>query len=221
MPYRTVPKGLHYTAADLAWFRRPLAVFLLGLGACAGIPHVDPAPRDAIVQGQTVVRVESRCGDDTIWSSGHIGTGVVISERHVLTAEHVVACPMIPVVHVTLANGDRHRMYVTREDETHDIAKLELAHAGRFGLDIPPPKLAGPWVPSKVYRDYLCAVLPDEPAQCAARLENDLFEATMEHGDSGAPVYDGPYLVGLVIRDVQLQSATRMTIVDATWLEGT
>ncbi len=199
---------------------------LLLLAGCVRLAHVEPAPRDSINRGWTAVRITSKCGWNGI---SHEGQGVLISERHALTAYHVVGCAEIPRVWITTHDGYRHRAVVTEEHPRAGIAKLELAHAGRFGFNIPPPALAGPWYPSEYVTDDLCAEIADEPPVCGRRLEQDLFEVRLEHGDSGAGVYDdNGYLVGLVSKDVLpdpgvrgWRRAARVAIVGVTWLNGT
>lgn len=194
------------------WTKLVLAFMVFG---CVRLAHVEPQIRLYHEASDTVVEVESRCGYD---STFHAGQGVIISERHVLTAAHVVSCPDIPQVWVTLKDGTRHRAVVTREDNNADIARVELIHAGRFGLDIPPPLLAP--VPYDVdENDYVCLYTYTQEPQCVLRISPTLIAIRVSHGTSGAPVYDNGQLVGLVIRDTY--SATRITLVTPEWLEGT
>lgn len=188
------------------------AIILLG---CATVPHVEPTYRDTLAAQQTVVRVVSNCYGDS-----RSGTGVVINERYVLTAAHVVKCHAIPTVRVELNDGRTDRMVVIKENAEEDIAKLELRHAGRFGLDVPPPILQ-PQVFELNPVDYVC-VYTFKGRDCdVLRLTRNLISIRLNHGDSGAPVYDSGRLVGLVIRDVADINATRITLVGSEWLEGT
>ncbi len=182
--------------------------------ACVYLPHVNPQYRWEDEQRATSVHVESICG-----GRSSRGVGVVISERHVLTAYHVTECAEIPKVYVTLNNGDRHWMAVVKERASQDIAKLELMHAGMFNLNIPPPVLAQPWVPQS--DDWVCAWPFQKPKVCGLRWTPNMFANRMVHGDSGSAVYDYGALVGLVVRDYPPANTTILTIVTSDWLEGT
>lgn len=188
---------------------RFLVLFLV---ACASLPHVEPQSRSHADQLATVVTVESYCG-----GIHHKGTGVVISERHVLTAYHVTKCHVIPKVNVTLRGNVTHMMYVTKENEKQDIARLELAHAGRFRLNVAPPKLAPYYARPN---DSVCA-FTRRGTHCAVRLGPNTFAGQLIPGDSGSPVYDDGYLAGLVTRISKEKNMTIMTIVTSNWLEGT
>ncbi len=195
-------------------------LLLLLFTGCVVLPHVEPAYRDANDQKRTVVKVQAFCGTN-IDDETHTGTGVVISERHILTAQHVVRCAVIPTVYVTLYNGERHKVVVTHENTTEDIARLEIFHAGRFELNVPPPKLSY-WRDIVEYvNDWVCVWPATRRSECYKRIDLDLVAGRMYHGDSGAPVYDYGVLVGLVIRDVPSLGATRISLVDDKWLEGT
>lgn len=130
-----------------------LLILTILLGSC-GLPHVPSAVRSPGVASNAVARVEVHCDESGDRDSGALGapfaaertgTGVVISERHVLTAAHVVACPYLPTAYVTLADGRRFRMWVERDDAAfgngRDLARLVIATAETFELYIPPPTL--------------------------------------------------------------------------------
>lgn len=189
-------------------------VVLISQASCVRLPHVDPQYRWAEQQRAAAVHVEVICGDKAAR-----GNGVVISERHVLTAHHVVACEEIPIVHVTLGNSDRHKVVVTKERPNQDIARLELMHAGSFGLHIAPPILAQPWRPNE--NDWVCAVPYGKNEVCGLRVTPNMFGNRMAKGDSGAGVYDYGALVGLVVKDYPSANTTLLTLVTSDWLEGT
>jgi hypothetical protein len=198
---------------------------LLVLGACVHLPHVDPKPRNEDQRMRAAVLIESYCSFG--YPQARLGSGVVISERLVLTAAHIVECPVIPRVYITTHNGNRHRAVVDREDRNADIARLEIAHAGRLDVGIAPPELVGPWDHPTEVVDYLCAYPPHEPTACGPRLSDDLFKVHLKRGTSGSGVYDRGYLVGIVIRTVSFDReqdfhvGTRIAIVTPSWLEGT
>lgn len=171
------------------------------------------------------MRLEVACGDDgDAWASDRIGTGIVISARHVLTAAHVVRCPGLPIVHATLSNGRRVRMVVERDDvmfgEGRDIARLELASAYALGLGIAPPRIA----PSNADTGYGGVALASGVA-IGTFIGFDEVEVPSAPGDSGAGVYDFcGELVGIATGSVRLvdraEPVLRYDRVDARWLEG-
>ena len=190
-----------------------LLVFLL---SCVNLQHVEPRIRFPEDRLAAAVLVETHCGDDTMFQRDAQAEGVIISERHVLTAAHAVRCPMIPRVYVILGNGDRHRVYVTREDDKNDIAKLELAHAGRFGLNIPPPKLQPNWM-----EGFWVCVEGIRTTNCLPWTGPSTIAGRLPHGSSGRGVYQLGSLVGLVSKDLPGENATAIGLINNSWLEGT
>src|SRR5690242_16096175 len=97
---------------------------LLALVGCS-LPHVDPLPRNKYAQRSTLVELVSSCTEETPFADDNIirwepdgtpvglmewmpnkrATGVIISERHVLTAAHAVMCPVIPEVTAWMQDG--------------------------------------------------------------------------------------------------------------------
>jgi S1-C subfamily serine protease len=196
----------------------------LTLSACVHAPHMEPQVRSQYDQEYSVVVIESECGGDlpslggNPWDSYKVGSGVVISERYVLTAAHVTSCPEIPRVHVTFIDGSRFIVDVNREDLEGDLARLEIFSAGNFNKGVRPPTLA---VPAPY--DLLCAVtgFPNRESHCgdAVTAVTAMFPAVS--GNSGSPVYDDVGdLVGLVEASIG-DAATRFVPVDASWLSGT
>lgn len=200
-----------------------LAVVASALSACVHLPRVAPAPRTEAERTLTTVRIESSCGG-FVDDGDHVGTGVIISERHVLTAAHVVACSSIPVVHVTYRqNGKtkRQRMVVTREDSDRDVARLELASADRFRLNVAPPVVRTPDPGQRV-----CAELPrlmGIDASCGSIVSDWSVARKMSTrpGDSGAPIFDDTgTLVGLVSASgisTANHPYTRIALLDDSW----
>lgn len=187
------------------------------LGACVSLPHVDPDPRTVTEAGLTAVRVRAQCSWD-FDKPVRYGTGVMISERHVLTAQHVVECPDIPDVHVGLSSGRVLRMVVTEEDRVADISRLEILSADRFRVDVAPPTLGYP----RVWDDS-CAALawPYGSHACGPYMGDDIVSIPLKKGSSGAGVYtQHGHLIGIVIRG-DGESYTRISPVTAKWLSGT
>ena len=216
------------------------ALFLLPLLACAPMPHVDPQPRSSFAASFTVARVDVLCSEldpldpglspdegsphqtwpTLVWGGG-TGTGVVISERHVLTAAHVVACPVLPFVRVTLSDGRWFHANVERDagmfGDGTDLARLEISTAETFGVGIAPPVIA-PFIWNYA---HWCAYTRHGPA-CGMVADPAVpnFTGITRPGDSGSPVYDERgELVGLVVGGNAL--TTRIARVTPYWLEGT
>lgn len=197
---------------------------VLAVAACARLPHVDPQPRTPRQQTAAVARVDVACAADDFdpWSASRTGTGVVISERHILTAAHVVRCPTIAQVWATLDNGRRLMMVVERDDsvfgEGTDVARLEIASADSFRLGLAPPRLdrAGPG------SGLFASVRGGQQLRGMYRGHGGLVDGMVTRpGDSGAPVYDAAgALVGIVIEG-DSRAITRYYPIDERWLEGT
>ena len=199
----------------------------LMLTAC-GLPHVPPAPRSAQAQAQSVVVVESECvesdpfntgpgiipghaGPDAQWAPSNVGAGVIISDNRILTAAHVVECPLTPSVHVTLANGRRVRMMVELDDKTfghgQDIARLKIPSQETFDLGIAPPSLVLSITDSD---EEWCAWTAHGEA-CGEVIDSKSFTGVTKSGDSGAAVYDSQgRLVGLVVSGPQPTGVVRV-----------
>jgi hypothetical protein len=145
------------------------------------------------------VLVETGCSLDEL-SYTKAASGVIISERHVITAAHVVRCAAMPYVRVTLPDGRWQRMVVERDDlmfgSGRDIARLEIASADLFGIGAVPPILVWPNWNGIVY-----ATLPSDIGATGV-LNDDIVDGMQSrYGDSGTGVYTANgRLVGIVVR---------------------
>jgi hypothetical protein len=189
------------------------------LTSCVYLSHVPPENRSDDERIRSVVGIEVSCGGGELGSFRR-GTGVVISERHVLTAAHVVACHTIPGVRVRFSDGHKDRMAVIEESESADVAKLELVHAGRIGLHIAPPTLG-----YGSYGSTACVARfrPFPMQDCGDYMGQGVVMVGTDMGDSGAPVYDDQSgdLSGLVWGGSEDGLFTKFVPVTSRWLDGT
>jgi S1-C subfamily serine protease len=198
----------------------------LFLSSCATISHIEPVTRSEVTQRRAAVTLQVLCGGEDPLGRAGWGSGVIISEQHVLTAAHVVECPFLPTIRVTLSNGHKLRMVVVDEDKENDIAKLEILSDELFNHVIKPPKLA-----MFEYVDLgqkVCAEtgFPERKRVCGNAVTPTRARMTLWQGASGSAVYDpAGRLVGLVVRSVNYTngtaSDTRFAPIDRKWLKGT
>ena len=217
-------------------YRKALISLLVLFSACVRLAHIEPESRTVQTRRLATVRVLVSCNpfpatppsagdtdadhwfEDESFATSKWATGVIISERHVLTAGHAVGCLSIPEADVYLLNGKHMHMAVTHDDivfgQGQDVGRLEIASADRFHTYIKPPKLAG----------------TESTAWCAYTLHGVLcgkgsrFHWTLDvetkKGDSGSAVYDEfGDLVGIVVRSGK--DYTIVQPIEARWLEGT
>lgn len=200
---------------------RLLVLSLIALTACVRVAPVAPALRNEDARTISVVRIDASCG---MWGQ-RSGSGVIVSQRHVLTAAHLVACADLPRVNVTYRDehGEerRLRVVVTEEDRDTDIAKLEIASAEQFGVALRPPVVRSPdpgeqACANLVHGDTIACGIVASTWTAVKRMETDPV-------DAGAPVYcDRGTLVGIVVgrgRGGDLRYAWIAPIAK-TWLAG-
>jgi S1-C subfamily serine protease len=180
---------------------RVIMFFASFAGACVPTQYQVPRARSPVEQMRSAVVVESRCVDDAFgeaieWLPPSFGSGVVVTDRTIITAQHVVECPTIPQVHVTLTSGRRLRAYVSREDREHDRAVITIGSADRFWHGLAPPT-GGVFE----YVDHsVCAEVAFPRARRLCGIATTPSRATFvsRRGNSGSPVYDGAgNLVGI------------------------
>ena len=173
--------------------------------ACAAAQRPGSVVRDHADQERAAVRLESFCiGEDPFALGIRWGSGVIVDDRHLLTARHVTACQAVPVIQATFVDGGRARLLVTREDAAADLALLELVSSDRFAVVLPAPSLA----PFPAVGDAACAATayPARETNCgfvealsAAPSSNVRVGCRVRFGNSGAGVYDvAGRLIGIV-----------------------
>lgn len=106
----------------------------LVLSSCAGraAPHASPTGISVKEQMERAVRIDTACfsGDlfvgERIKLDGHMGTGVILDDGHVLTARHVVRCDDgVALIHVQDMDGVR-RVAIVEQSSDHDVARLRV-----------------------------------------------------------------------------------------------
>lgn len=114
---------------------------LVLFAACAHVPRVPAIARSSQQIEAAVLSVESMCTNRDPFAGqmpdgiGYIaGSGVIVDDRHALTALHVVDCFAMHAVRVQMANGRRLRMVVDKIDRPHDLARMVIMSDETFGL---------------------------------------------------------------------------------------
>lgn len=178
------------------------------------MPNIPATTRSHLWQETAIVEVQVSCTEhdpfatddspnnfnDIVWSEKS-GSGVILDERHVLTANHVTSCPVIPEVRLGLANGTVRQAMVEKESYDKDVSELVLASTDNFGFGIAPPSI----VPSPAIGEPLCLAssLPTRGWSCGNIEEikdgRVRFGAISKHGNSGSAVYDVEgHLIGIM-----------------------
>ncbi len=191
--------------------------------ACARPVPGYPTVRPLNAQAANAVRIEAMCVDSDPFMnggsfdmSGGYGSGVLIDNHHVLTANHVIECPFLPDIHVITADGRRRRAVVDETWADRDVARL-VTIEDIDGVD--PVMLAPPPTPGEVVCS--AAAFPKRGGFCGPvaffndhRQWNLGFFALVVPGNSGSGLYDGDgALVGIVTArrlDTELGLATSL-----------
>lgn len=192
-------------------FKLFLALFLL----CSCSPaYAFSLPRSPAIQYEHAARIEVTCSyrvpnspDDTELS---LASGVFVSNKHVLTNDHVVTCTRgeddkdigrITGIEVVLLDGTKHPAVVDVVLPDRDIARVTLSIP--LQSDIRSPGIGA----SPVIGDRICfaTAMPRYSYKCAtvepspSRERIQLSTVQPEHGNSGAAASDASgRLIGLL-----------------------
>jgi hypothetical protein len=180
------------------------------LTACTSCAHFG-SRRSAVQQHNAMVMIKTTCPD----GNSHAGTGVLVSEDRVLTANHVAQCDMVPgfglyvdpvSVEVFASTDDKSTATVELTIPGADIARLKLTHAlPEFftGVEVGPPPGIG---------DRICEVtaVPRVMYRCGEAQKTVsgriMFSFMTEFGNSGSAVYNSDgQLVGIVTNLIRCQ----------------
>lgn len=215
-----------------------LLVFVL-LAGCYRIHHIDPQTRQPEAERLATVRIDVTCTSDAPFKTGEPGdphifdpdiqwigprtaTGVIVSDRHVITAAHAVYCPDFPGVMVTLQDGRRFRMDVERDDAVYgsgaDVARLVIAADDRFFLSLTPPTLGATEPDGYVVASTLHGFAPGT----FTGVRRGLDGVKTRPGDSGSGVYTmSGQLIGIIVKGALDGSSSTYEPLTPYWLEGT
>jgi S1-C subfamily serine protease len=134
-------------------------------------------------------------------AEGHVGTGVAVAPNLVLTAGHLVTCH-VHGIHIDMPDSGEAFGSLLWFDRQRDLAMVVVPE-GALGTGYSTPAIASPMV-----GEMVCARVaePNRGSVCGVVIavggkpDGDVtFTGAIEHGNSGAGVYDSTgHLVGIV-----------------------
>jgi S1-C subfamily serine protease len=189
--------------------------FVVGFVLCSCSPaYAFSLPRNPTIQYEHAARIEVTCSyrvpnspDDTELS---MASGVFVSNKHVLTNDHVVTCTRgeddkdigrVTEIEVVLLDGTKHPAIVDVALPDRDIARVALSVP--LENDIRSPGIGtNPVIGDRICfatavprYSYKCATV--EPTSMVTRIQLSTVQA--EHGNSGSAASDNSgRLVGLL-----------------------
>ncbi len=137
------------------------------------------------------------------------GSGVIIDDTHILTAHHVVDCPLMAFIEIRLADGRKFTATTTKIDTTQDVAILSVMNLKGFELNIPTARIGR----EPEIGELLCfySAHPFKRRSCGkfdqktsfTSVSNAIeFAAEVTKGNSGSGVYNQyGELVGVVTNE--------------------
>lgn len=183
-----------------------IVLLIVTMAGCVHLPHMDAKTRTLTDQQRAVVLVHTLCITGDPWTERFVmaiktGSGVVIDDRHILTANHVVDCGLgDSIITVFFSNGKKWHVEFDKQDREHDLGRLQSSSAENFGLNLPPPILGTPLI-----GDSVCTAVayPERGGHCGYLLPSYYpgklqYGAVTAHGNSGGALYSDGKLVGIV-----------------------
>lgn len=192
------------------WCRIVAICILIACVSPAPPPENPRIPRTTPTQEYTTAMIEHTCIESHNLSdlrmSQRVGTGVVIDDYHVLTAFHVIECPVLSYITVKLADNRVFRMVVTKSEPTRDLAMLSVFGSKGFELQLGPALIGQP--PKQGSDVCFFTGAPQRTRRCGpynSRIKTDKLPDAMfviaqaDPGNSGSGIYDvSGRLVGIV-----------------------
>lgn len=191
---------------------------LLALAACTSCGHFS-SYRSAVQQHNAMVRINATCPDGSFR-----GSGVMVSPQHVLTAEHVATCELLPAMpeiginHAVTMPALKLTIWVTDEVSVEaeieataspgaDLARLKMA---RSMPDVFSPVRLGP--PPQI-GDRICeaSAVPRSTYRCGEAQESPTGHIGLgfmvENGNSGSGIYNAKgELIGITTMLIYCQN---------------
>lgn len=215
------------TLAFVAW-----SVVLGGCSHGLQVRHRNPDQRATMaVHIRTFCLLADPFDIGAVAYEGGYGSGVMIDNTHVLTANHVVDCPTRPMITVSTWDGREYSMFIEKQWGHNDVARLVIAKKGerfysdRRGGDIAPPYLALP----PMMGEPVCSFTahPKKGVNCGPLVKDtdeangDLYiEGMAWRGNSGSGVYDAEgRLVGILVSGYFRQDGTPAGMFMATSIQ--
>lgn len=190
------------------WVSLAITVAMLTC-SCSAVARA-PADRPThLEQGSAAVEIDLFCLKTDPFEASAFdfrrsrGTGVIVDDRHVLTAQHVVRCELPPVVRVTTSTGRTFNARVEKQWISRDVARLEIKDDETFNVGS-----RVQWGTPPASREPVCSAtaVPERAFNCGL-MDRDTdsdsddvkFSAIVKHGNSGSGLYDQHgHLIGIV-----------------------
>ncbi len=172
------------------------AILALLLTACTSCAILRPAGQSPVEQHNASVVIEVTCPNNRVVH----GSGVLVSEDRVLTAQHVVACRLDPLVPL-YQDPVSIRVYADKLGGASAVVELEVPRLDVARLRLADQSLASYFTsvrvgPPPTVGERVCVVnsWPLSMYRCGeAQVVNSGkvgFSIMTEYGNSGSPVYD-------------------------------
>lgn len=163
------------------------------------------------------------------WMAPRVGSGGLVSDNTVLTAAHLTWCVDFPTIHITLSNGIRRRAVLVKEDLDRDLALLRTVASEPLWHGVPPPVFGVFEYLADGTVNCMETAFPRRERRCGPAVNTSRMAFHSDKGNSGSLVYDqagrligidSASYIGSRMGSGAVFSHARMSLVDATWIEG-